>query len=1009
MLGSRLLAALLLLLSLPGLVDPYPGVFPGTRGPVYGSSVHGEPVIHVVYRGGVVDGVLGQGYAAAAARGLVELLWLDGRRGARIPGQILYMAVHGGYVWVAWALGTDTLGFTKLGPGGVLYNVTVSTGSLVAADVSGVVVDGDSDTYTVNLVSLSSLRRYYALVEVADGSAELRGPWMIDGYVYNSSIWRTSLHGYIALIDPAALVYDEAEGETRVFFGTEAAAAGEPVDALAVNETALLAALHSGGSLNIILFTHGSGVAGVLELPWSFSGNTFSHLEAGNGSIYAVYTGPDGCFIRAYRLDRFTWIKDVYIEGVDGDTVRMISDMDGDGLGEILYRGGRVYRVLYTLDGSMEDGAGGYSPRVPAAGVSAYNGSTYIMVIDDTPAGSHVLVERLEPGPGDSTPPLVSGGTEGVVVGDRLLLSYSAVDNESLIVYMEAVVEGGGETYRLGSPGPSLSAVLDVGNGNYTVNVTAYNSMGLASSRVFHVSYLREPPRIVIEHPRPRGFVRDTVELVVESNSPLPMRASVSVNGSEALHALLRMGSNTIVLDVSRLPDGPLNISVEAVCVAGYASAHILVYKDASPPRTIILSPAEGDVLRGAATVTVEVADKWLSQAILYVDDEAYWSTTRPGRYNITLYTYLYPNGPHVLRLEALDRAGNNASASITVFINNTGSAEPSIRIMSGGNGTVFTGPGVIRIMFNNTVYAEIYIDGVLLTVLDHPSTYNYTVAAPPGVEHVFTVTVKAYGEGGARVEEEFTYIVDTRPPRITLALLNPPATVYGNATYIVAEGNETLARLMIGVEDGFIDEWVLLADGEILDQGSRGFSGLEKILLGPGVHNITLYARDIAGHASSKTLFIGVDPYPPRVDIRVEENGSRAIIRVEAWDELPISMVTVTVYRGNTTVFNETYYPGTSVFSANITVEGAGVYGVIATASDTAYNVGGDADVFALAEITGPAPGGSGNNTGGNETSGPGRGGTGAGGDSLLMAAALALLAVTIILLVYRLRSLAR
>lgn len=92
---------------------------------------------------------------------------------------------------------------------------------------------------------------------------------------------------------------------------------------------------------------------------------------------------------------------------------------------------------------------------------------------------------------------------------------------------------------------------------------------------------------------------------------------------------------------------------------------------DVTPPTVSITAPAEGASISGTANVTASASDNvGVSKVELYVDG-VLKATDASAPYAFTLDTAPLGNGSRVLRAKAYDAAGNSASDSATVTIDN--------------------------------------------------------------------------------------------------------------------------------------------------------------------------------------------------------------------------------------------------------------------------------------------------------------------------------------------------
>ncbi len=981
-----------------------------------GSIVWSRVEDGVVWRGlcGGLYVVVHRGYAEINGVDNVSLDVL------RFPGDPLYVACLPGSVHIAWALGLNTVGATGWVNGTIIYNASVSTGSLAVDAVTGVSWGGGRYYYSIVLVSLSSLRRYHAELAVTPpDTARLTQPVPLDGdTVYNSSVWPGPLGAYTETIAPVKITVSprfnhtvvEAIGYWSVFNGT-------PVRLAASSSTSLLMVLLNGDSVDHVSYNIGSGTYRVLSLPLVFSGNTYAATLLGETGFYVVYAAAGGgAIIRVYTYG-LEWVADIYIEGCAASSIRPIGDMDGDGVDELLYRIGNRFMVYMTGSAAGEGPViGGYSVSLPQQYASIVNGSARLLFVDETPAGDHVYLayidQSLVP---DETPPRVRLLSLSLIIGGGLVVEVAAEDNESLISYMELNVTGvlTGSRWSACAAGEKLVvSEEDAPGDNYTVSVRAYNTMGLYAEAVFTVTYVSGRPVISIVGPANGSYVSRLLNITVYAETPLPLNATVLVNGTRVMETRVEPGISNLGIDVSMYPDTMLIVTVEATDGYSWANASLIVYKDTVAPAISIVSPVNGSVVSGVMDIVLRISEPHLDRAWVYIDDTLYYVVDEPEPPSLTVDTRLLRNGLHALRVEARDMAGNAASSLVYFTVNNTVPGEPVITYSPAVNNTFIEKPLTITFRFNNTVRAEIYVNGIRVAVVREP-VYNYTVEAAPGMERSVVIDVVAYGYNGSRTRLCLVYMVDAAPPRIRLALLTPPITVYNGVYYLPALGNASAtAPLHISVDDAFLASWALYANDTLIEAGGRGGSFIIDVPLSPGVYNITLYAIDGAGHISSKTLFVALDPAPPQVSIVVKKTGpTEAVVVIEVSNDTLVDKVAIELMCNATPLYNRSLTVHSRSASYTLSVDKPGVYGVTVIATDIAYNIASKAEAFTLGLIntTMPSPSAEGNTSSGvvpleNNTKGSGVSAT-PNMEMMLIIITIAAIIFSLMMLIYRLK----
>ncbi len=122
-------------------------------------------------------------------------------------------------------------------------------------------------------------------------------------------------------------------------------------------------------------------------------------------------------------------------------------------------------------------------------------------------------------------------------------------------------------------------------------------------------------------------------------------------------------------LNTATLSDGPTTLNVTAVDKAGNAkSATVTFTVDNTAPTVSITSPAEGVTLSGMVTINFTATDANLDTAYLQIDGATYSVT---GQTTYAWNSTSVGDGGHVIRITAVDKAGNIRSTSVTLTTNN--------------------------------------------------------------------------------------------------------------------------------------------------------------------------------------------------------------------------------------------------------------------------------------------------------------------------------------------------
>jgi hypothetical protein len=125
--------------------------------------------------------------------------------------------------------------------------------------------------------------------------------------------------------------------------------------------------------------------------------------------------------------------------------------------------------------------------------------------------------------------------------------------------------------------------------------------------------------------------------------------------------------------DTKAFTNGVHTLKVQAVDNAGNASAIVTITvtvanNDATPPTVSISSPAEGATVSGIVNFAATASDASGIEKVRFWVDNWYLSFDNSAPYTRAWDTSAFSNGPHILKVQAVDNAGN-ASTIVTLSV----------------------------------------------------------------------------------------------------------------------------------------------------------------------------------------------------------------------------------------------------------------------------------------------------------------------------------------------------
>jgi Big-like domain-containing protein len=251
---------------------------------------------------------------------------------------------------------------------------------------------------------------------------------------------------------------------------------------------------------------------------------------------------------------------------------------------------------------------------------------------------------------------------------------------------------------------------------------------------------------------------------------------------------------------------------------------------DTTPPSASITSPASGQTVQGAITVSASASDNVGVAGVQFLlDGASLGAEDTSAPYSISWNTGTAADGPHSLTAVARDAAGNRASsAPVTVTVSNNApppppttrveETDPSIaytsgwtqdgsRTWSGGSAAfsttpgaqatfTFTGPSVTWIggRAPGTGIARVFVDGAFLAEVDTYSKTEeirvpmFTASGLANTSH--TLTIEVTGQQNAAATAAFIIVDAFDVPSVTVSRLQEtdPDVSYSLANWLTGD-----------------------------------------------------------------------------------------------------------------------------------------------------------------------------------------------------------------------------
>src|SRR5262249_54361264 len=321
-------------------------------------------------------------------------------------------------------------------------------------------------------------------------------------------------------------------------------------------------------------------------------------------------------------------------------------------------------------------------------------------------------------------------------------------------------------------------------------------------------------------------------------------------------------GQSSITVTLDDLTGTALAASGENFALKAWVSSGTV---DATPPTVSMTAPANATTVSGSVTVSANAADNVGVVGVQFLLDgvnPGAEDTTSP--YSVTWNTATTSNGSHTISARARDAAGNSATASVTVTVNNPDTTPPTVSITAPANAATVIGTISVSASAsdnNGVVGVQFQLDGANLGAEDTASPYSVSWNSTSTTNGSHTLSAIARDAAGNKSTASVTVTVnnpvpDTTPPTVSITAPATGATVSGT---ISASANASDNVGVVGVQ--------FQLDGSNLgaeDTTSPYSVSWNTTTATNGAHTLSAIARDAAGNQSTATLSVTVSNIPP-------------------------------------------------------------------------------------------------------------------------------------------------
>lgn len=385
-----------------------------------------------------------------------------------------------------------------------------------------------------------------------------------------------------------------------------------------------------------------------------------------------------------------------------------------------------------------------------------------------------------------------------------------------------------------------------VADGPYKLQLSARDKADNAESITIDITVDNTMPGTTIDaYPLPISKVAPTISGSVDDNN-----TTIQVTINETTYSTIPSG-NRWSITTNPLPDGTYAITAIATDAAGNATtppASGSISIDTTAPSTIITSPVSGLVTRGDVQINGTISELATYQLVIN------GTVVQSGSASDISYTWStngLASGTYLVTLTGTDTAGNAASDSVSITIDNTAPAIPTRT--SPTNGSIGTSTSTPALSW------------IAATDISSPVVYSVQIASDAGLGNILASTdttntnmsIGAYNDGTYfwRIQAcdalgncsdwspAWQFTIDDTAPTITVDESDTTDTT-PTITGTVNDPGAIVTIKVSGITYAAVVSTIPNA------AGTYNWSADTKRTLSIGAHSMTVFAKDSLGNS---------------------------------------------------------------------------------------------------------------------------------------------------------------
>jgi hypothetical protein len=304
-----------------------------------------------------------------------------------------------------------------------------------------------------------------------------------------------------------------------------------------------------------------------------------------------------------------------------------------------------------------------------------------------------------------------------------------------------------------------------------------------------------------------------------------------------------------------------------------------------------ITTPPNGSFVAGTVNIAANASDANGIASVKFYADATLLSTDTTQPYAASWDTTLFAGGPHQVKAEATDNAGNVANHTINVTVNNADGTPPAVSITSPTPGPVSGNVSITANATDNVAVSKVRF-WAGSTYLGYDTSFPYSkawnTAAGPNGSYVIKAQAFDTSNNVTTVQIAVTVVnADSTPP--TIAITSPGGATGTANINVSASDTQGLQKVQFWVDSTYLG----------YDASAPYSKSWNTTLLTDGTHTVRARAVDWANNMTETTMSVVVandDTTAPAVSIASPLDGGTVsgVVSIDAspTDDLGVQKV---------------------------------------------------------------------------------------------------------------------